>query len=73
MKFDKDGEYIREWVPELSGLGNKEIHAPWTVDKISLGKGGVYLGENYPFPLVDHVIARERCLATYKAARDMAC
>ena len=72
MKFDKDGEYIREWVPELSGLSNKEIHAPWTVDKISLGKGGVYLGENYPFPLVDHVIARERCLATYKAARDMA-
>ena len=72
MKFDKDGEYIREWVPELSGLSNKEIHAPWTVDKISLGKGGVYLGKNYPFPLVDHAIARERCLATYKTARDMA-
>ena len=71
LKFDKDGEYIREWVPELSGLNNKEIHAPWTVDKVSLDKGGVYLGENYPFPLVDHAIARERCLATYKAARDM--
>ena len=73
MKFDKDGEYIRKWVPELSGLKNREIHAPWTVDRISLDSGGVYLGENYPFPLVDHDIARERCLATYKAARDIGC
>jgi len=71
LKFDNGGEYIRKWVPELSGLSNREIHAPWTADKLSLDKGGVYLGGNYPFPLVDHVVARERCLATYKAARDM--
>jgi len=27
-KFDKQGEYIRRWVPELSELSNKEIHQP---------------------------------------------
>jgi len=69
LKFDKNGAYIRKWVPELAGLDNKAIHAPWTVDQVVLAKNGVQLGENYPFPLIDHALARERCLATYKAAR----
>ena len=28
-KFDKNGEYIREWVPELKDMPNKYIHKPW--------------------------------------------
>ncbi len=27
-KFDPSGEYIRRWVPELSGLDKREIHEP---------------------------------------------
>ncbi len=35
-KFDPDGNYIRKWIPELSGLNAKEIHTPWDFDiKIS--------------------------------------
>ncbi|MDR9437057.1 MAG: deoxyribodipyrimidine photo-lyase, partial [Thiohalophilus sp.] len=29
QKFDKQGLYIRRWVPELTGLPNKHIHEPW--------------------------------------------
>ncbi|GIR35408.1 MAG: hypothetical protein CM15mP49_07930 [Actinomycetota bacterium] len=29
----------------------------------------VSLGEDYPFPIVEHSFARERCLETYKRAR----
>ena len=40
-KFDKEKEYINEWVPNLQEL-------------------------SYPEPMVDHKMARERCLKTYK-------
>jgi deoxyribodipyrimidine photo-lyase len=29
--FDKDGEFIRLWVPELSDIPNEYIHEPWTI------------------------------------------
>ncbi|CAN8142799.1 deoxyribodipyrimidine photo-lyase [uncultured Thiomicrorhabdus sp.] len=28
-RFDAEGEYIRQWVPELRLLSTKAIHAPW--------------------------------------------
>ena len=28
-KFDPDGDYVRRFVPELSELPNKYLHAPW--------------------------------------------
>ena len=27
--FDKNGEYIRKWVPELSKVSDQLIHSPW--------------------------------------------
>ena len=68
-KFDPMGRYTRRWVPELKGLSNTEIHAPWEHDQITLGKYDVVLGETYPFPIVNHADARERAIATYKEAR----
>ena len=29
QKFDPEGAYIRQWVPEIAGLSNKHMHAPW--------------------------------------------
>ena len=68
-KFDKTGEYVREFVPELKGLPNKYIHQPWTAPKDILDKAGVKLGETYPKPIVEHKMARERALAAYKDSR----
>ena len=30
-KFDPEGLYVREWVPELARVPQKYLHAPWTM------------------------------------------
>lgn len=65
MKFDADGEYVRRWVPEISLLPNKWIHQPWKAPEKILKEASVELGVNYPWPIVDHAIARKKALKTY--------
>ena len=62
-KFDSQGTYVREWIPELAKLPNEFIHQPWNAPPLVLLQSGVELGENYPAPIVDHVTARNRALA----------
>lgn len=69
QKFDKQGEYVREFVPELKALPDKYIHTPWEAPKEVLAKAGIALGKTYPNPIVDHKFARERALAAYKESR----
>lgn len=71
-KFDATGEYVRKWVPELAGLPDKVLHAPWEAGPLELAAAGVELGTTYPEPMVDHSFARERTLAAYSLARGTA-
>ncbi|KAJ5280657.1 hypothetical protein N7478_006029 [Penicillium angulare] len=62
-RFDPDGEYIRQWVPELRDVTGKAIHDPY-----ERGSGSIAEKNGYPRPIVDHAASRERALERYKKA-----
>ena len=61
-KFDKEGEYVKKWVPELKDIPKKFIHQPWEFKD----EDNFKLGKNYPFPLVIHEAARAKALNAFK-------
>ena len=65
-KFDPEGAYIRYWLPELAKLPNRWLHCPWEASAEDLSSAGVKLGKSYPYPLVEHNLARKRALAAYQ-------
>jgi len=63
-KFDAEGKFIRQYVPELCACTSMEIHAPWKMP--AERKQAIRL--DYPTPIVDHAVMREKALALYKNA-----
>jgi deoxyribodipyrimidine photo-lyase len=58
-RHDPDGGYIKQWVPELKDVPAKQLHSPPESP----------LAPNYPMPIVDHAVERERTLARFKKAK----
>ncbi len=65
-RFDKKGEYVRRWVPELAGLPDKYVHEPWSLPDAVAEKIGFTPGEDYPKPIVDLSESRKEALAALK-------
>ncbi len=68
-KFDLHGDYVRHFVPELSRMDPRHIHAPWEAPAGALAAAGVVLGESYPHPIVDLAEGRARALDAYAKIR----
>ncbi|WP_230970946.1 cryptochrome/photolyase family protein [Nitrogeniibacter aestuarii] len=66
-RFDPEGKFIRRYVPELTKVPDKFIHAPWTMPDEKQQDSACVIGRDYPRPIVDHAVARERTLARFKA------
>ena len=69
QRFDKDGTYVRRFVPELKRLPDRWLHEPWAADAATLRAAGVSLGTTYPHPVVDHKTARAEALAAFAHMR----
>jgi deoxyribodipyrimidine photo-lyase len=69
LKFDPGGQFIRRYLPQLAGLPNKALHAPWLAPAMLLEAAGIKLGQNYPLPLVAHDVARARTLQRYAVVK----
>ena len=49
--FDKHGDYIKLWVPELKRVPHEYIHEPWTMPKTLQIACKTVIGEVYPVPV----------------------
>jgi deoxyribodipyrimidine photo-lyase len=68
-RFDPQGKFIRRYLPELADVPEKYIHAPWTMPPLEAKACGVTIGHEYPQPIVDHAVQRDKALALFKAVR----
>ncbi|KAK4732569.1 hypothetical protein R3W88_025557 [Solanum pinnatisectum] len=62
FNYDLEGEYVRHWLPELARMPAEWIHHPWDAPPNVLKAAGVELGMNYPNPIVDVDVARDRLM-----------
>jgi deoxyribodipyrimidine photo-lyase len=68
-RFDPDGAYIRRYVPELARVPDEHIHAPSQMPPGVQRAAGCAIGHDYPAPIVDHAVQRDRALALYRLTR----
>jgi deoxyribodipyrimidine photo-lyase len=69
QKFDRQGEFIRRYLPQLARLDARDVHAPWLVPAAELERCGIVLAVDYPRPVVDHAEARQRTLERFAVVK----
>jgi len=59
-KYDKKGDYVRHWLPELKNLPKEFVHEPWKMTPDQQSLYDVMLGSDYPEPMIDLEKSYER-------------
>ncbi|MBS2963603.1 deoxyribodipyrimidine photo-lyase [Actinocrinis puniceicyclus] len=67
-RYDPEGVYVREYVPELRRVPRRHLAEPWKMPESVQREAGCVIGSDYPRPVVDLAAAREAALARYAAA-----
>ena len=67
-KFTAHG-YVRRWLPELAGVDDKSLFAPFDADPMLTVAAGLQPGKTYPLPLVAHPEGRARALAAFEVVK----
>jgi len=60
-KFDRDCSYIKEWVPELADVENKDIHR-WD----TMYRSETYKNISYPAPITDYNEQKKKFIQLYE-------
>jgi deoxyribodipyrimidine photo-lyase len=68
-KFDKEGLYVKKWVPELEKVPNKFIHKPWEMELKYQQAIKTIIGQDYPQPIVIHEKARASALEAFQSLK----
>lgn len=67
-KTDKNGDYIRKWIPKLSSFPPKYIYEPWLAPLAIQKSCNCVIGKDYPERIVIHEVASKVNMAKMKIA-----
>ena len=61
-KYDKEGVYVKHYIPALGNMPAKYVYEPWLAPLDVQQKAGCVVGVDYPAPVVDHAVASKACV-----------
>jgi deoxyribodipyrimidine photo-lyase len=69
--YDREGKYVKHWLPELAQIPAAKVHEPWKLLPIEQERFGVRIGVDYPQPVVDLFKSARSNELIYNLAFDM--
>jgi len=67
-KYDKNGDYVRKYVPELKNMPKKYIYCPWDAPLAVQKSAGCIIGKDYPEPVCNEKEMKQKNMTRMKAA-----
>jgi deoxyribodipyrimidine photo-lyase len=68
VDYDRDGKYVKHWLPELAQIPAAKVHEPWKLLPVEQERFGVKIGVDYPQPVVDLFKSAKNNELIYNAA-----
>lgn len=67
-KTDKNGDYIKKYLPMLKKFPAEYIYEPWKAPRSIQETAGCIVGKDYPRPIVEHEVVHKNNIQRMKAA-----
>ncbi|XP_018586695.2 cryptochrome circadian regulator 5 [Scleropages formosus] len=67
-KTDKNGDYIRKYLPILKKFPAEYIYEPWKSPRSLQERAGCIVGKDYPKPIVEHEVISKKNIQRMKMA-----